>query len=395
MGKKWMGLLTVSCVFAASVLSVSAADYENAELWEMAPESLVEWEGRDEGTTIADYFDFGSDGFDIGAFTESGLGEGTIQYWTNYAFYTDPMAEEVVSYWADLGVVKEVHDADDPENMWASYVPAEGLEEGNEALYPVVFVWHGNTNSIWVAETFGFAQLGAEEGYITIIPEASNGDNAIEEFDRIMTWLTDNGYPIDESRVYCCGFSKGGYVVQNLANAYPTRIAGITAGGNIAHTPEGHDEWITFTEEEIAALADTRMPFLDYSGTFDSNNYPLSEASHMDEPEEKIAGFNLWLAATGAIGEELTLEASEEISETSDDIVRQLIGIDFAETEIRELDDTDYYIGSFQNEDGATVYEWVCIEGQMHWPAPSMPSICWEFLSQFSRDVETGELICS
>jgi poly(3-hydroxybutyrate) depolymerase len=303
------------------------------------------------------------------------------------------MADEVVDYWKNLGIVKEVHDSDVPENAWASYVPSAGLEEGNEEKYPVVFVWHGNTNSIWVTETYGFAQLGAQEGYITIIPEASNGDNAIEEFDRIMTYLKEQNYPIDESRVYCCGFSKGGYVVQNLANAYPTRIAGITAGGNIAHTPDGHEEWITFTDEQIAALGETEMPFMDYSGTFDSNNYPLNVASHMDQPEEKIEGFNLWLNATGAVGDELTLEESQNLTENSDDIVKQLIGIDFTDTEIRELDDTNYYIGTFQNEAGATVYEWVTIEGQMHWPAPSMPELCWEFLSAFSRNVETGELI--
>lgn len=393
--KKVIPFLFAGCM----VMSSSAFAYENEELWDAELENFVTYEGKEAIMSVKDYLNFGSEGFDVEAYAASGLGEGTIQNWTNYVAYTDPMDENVVKYWADLGITKELHNADTPESAWASYVPSAGLEEGSETKYPVLFVWHGNTNSIWVAETFGFAQYGADGAkYITVIPEASNGYTAIEEFDRILTELKEN-YPIDESRIYACGFSKGGYVVQNLANAYPEVLAGVASGGNVAHSPnawtpgEVEGEWVTFTDEEIAALAEKNMPFMDYSGTFDSNNYPISVASHMDDPEEKIAGYNLWLNATGAVGEELTIEKSEEITANSDDVVEQHIGIDFTNTEVRVLNDTNYYIGTFQNEGGATVYEWVCIEGQMHWPAPSMPALVWEFFSQFSRDTETGELV--
>ena len=87
------------------------------------------------------------------------------------------------------------------------------------------------------------------------------------------------------------------------------------------------------------------------------------------------------------------MEHSLELSESSDDVTKKLTGIDFTTTETRALDGTQYDIGTFQNEDGIPVFEGFLVEGQMHWPAPSAAEVCWEFLSRFSRDLETGALI--
>lgn len=380
---------TKELVYVGENPEVEKIDYEKKDLWTKDSSNYVTFEGKDDSvTTTKQYLNYGSEKLDMDVYLNSELGKNEIELFENYINYTDPMDEEVLAYWENLGVRKEMHDEETPESMWAAYVPEE-VEEGEQL--PVVFVFHGNTNSVWVSETYGFAQYGAEARYITIIPEASNGDTAVDEFDRIMTYLKENDYPIDESRVYATGFSKGGYSSQNLANTYPNRIAAIAIGGNPAVTSEGF--LAKFTPEQMEVLTEVTMPIMDYAGYYDFNLYPLNEKSKLEPAEEKIDGLNFWLKASGAVAEELTMEHSKELSETSEDITKKLTGVDFTKTEVRELDGTKYNIGTFQNEDGVTVFEGLIIEQQMHWPAPSSAELCWEFLSQFSRDTETGELI--
>ena len=62
-----------------------------------------------------------------------------------------------------------------------------------------------------MTETYGYAQLAAQEGFIVVSPWANNKDpdTLAMDMDWIMEKLKAN-YPIDESRVYGAGFSLGG-----------------------------------------------------------------------------------------------------------------------------------------------------------------------------------------
>lgn len=392
MKKRKIIISILTAFFAISATASSAfaeKTYENKELWTKTSTNFVEYEGKEaDVTTLKQYLDYGSDLLDMDAYVNSELGENEIKNFVTYMNYTDPMDKGVTAYWEEKGIRKEMHDSDTPESAWTAYIP-ENVKKGSSL--PVLFVLHGHTNSIWVAETYGFAQYGAEKGYITIIPEAKDGDTIVDEFDRIMTYLKKNNYDIDESKVYATGFSKGGYSAQNLANAYPKRIAAIAIGGNPACTEEGFDAH--FTKDQMNTLIKTTMPLLDYGGTFDTNCFPLNEESNLEPAEKKIEGFNLWRKATGAISDELTMEESKELSASSEDVTKKLTGINYTKTENIKLDGTNYDIGTFQNEDGVTVLEGIVIEGQMHWPAPSSAKLCWDFLSQFGRNTETGALI--
>lgn len=385
--KKRLAMLMAGCLMLSGAMAANAEE-QTDDIWYQSVENLAVWENS-ESEDLYSYLDFGKETFDMEAYVGTELAANLIKNFNNYANYSDPMADEVVTYWEELGVKKELHDSDVAEQTWASYVPVEAFEEENETLYPVLFVMHGHGNSVWVTETYGFAQYGAEMDYITIIPEASDGDNLVAEFDRIMEYLQENGYPIDESRVYAASFSKGGYCVQNLAAARPDKIAAIAVGGNAPHTENGKD--MSATAEELGALEN--MPMIVYSGDYDQNCFPVNEDSTLETADEKVAGYNLWISITGSDATEITLEESKELTASSEVEIEKLTGLTFSNTEVRELDGTNYHIGTFQNTDGVTTYEFVCIEGQMHWVAPSMPEICWEFLTQFSRDTETGALV--
>lgn len=382
--------LAVSCSMLAGMGMVSFAeetyDYENKDLWYQESDSFTWTDAK----TAFVHNNMACEGFDMEAYVNTKLAEGVINNMYYFLNYTDQMDPDVVSYWESMGVKKELHDADDEKRNWASYTPLSAYEEENkDRKYPVVFVLHGNNNPIWIAETWGFAQYGAEQEYITVIPWADNGDAIVEEFGRILEELEEN-YPIDTSRIYVSGFSKGARSSQEVAVAYPDTVAAIAAGGQFLNGSEA--EFGNYTAEQVEGLREKKMPILQYSGTFDSSKvYPMSIEGKGATVEEKITGFNQWIPAAGIDDYTLTLEDSLALA-NDEDIVKQKLGIDCETTEVVTLD-TDYYIGSFQDDEGVTTLEFIAVEGEPHWPSQYMASFAWDFFEQFSRDTETGELI--
>lgn len=96
---------------------------------------------------------------------------------------------------------------------------------------------------------------------------------------------------------------------------------------------------------------------------------------------------------TGVASREFTLAQCQQVIADTGDVVRSTLGVDCTSTEIRELKDAQYYIGSFFNESGTCMMRLVAINEQQHWPTDGIASIVWEFFAQFSRDLETGGLI--
>ena len=75
---------------------------------------------------------------------------------------------------------------------------------------------------------------------------------------------------------------------------------------------------------------------------------------------------------------------------------RKFTGLKFDsrnQTEVRQYDGQNYYIGSYYNEAGICTFRAVSVEGAPHWPMPSEAKVVWEFFSQFSRDKDTNELV--
>ena len=56
-------------------------------------------------------------------------------------------------------------------------------------------------------------------------------------------------------------------------------------------------------------------------------------------------------------------------------------------------EDTTYYFGEYCTEDGQSMYRVAIAENGTHWHSPSYPELIWDYVSQFSRNTETGELV--
>ena len=51
-----------------------------------------------------------------------------------------------------------------------------------------------------------------------------------------------------------------------------------------------------------------------------------------------------------------------------------------------------HFIGDCVNDAGDNLARFVCVGKSAHWPSMALAEITWEFISRFSRDIETGEI---
>ncbi len=103
---------------------------------------------------------------------------------------------------------------------------------------------------------------GTEVPGIVIAPQAPGGWDA-DKVMEVVDYVLKNNPNADESRIYVCGMSLGGYGTMEIAGKYPDRIAAAVAicgGGNVA---------------EAANLA--KVPISLYHGTAD-RIVPISES---------------------------------------------------------------------------------------------------------------------
>lgn len=383
-GKKRLvsAVLASAMVLGMSTMSVCAYEYNNKYLWYLPTQSFS-WDDYDALWEHHKAMGYGED-FDIEGLIDSELGESLVKNMEYFLKGYGEMDQEVIEHWKNMGIKKELHDSDDADRVWSSYTPMEAYDpENSEKEYPVLFVYHGNNNPLFIAEAYGFAQLAAKEGYICVMPWAANGTIADSETDRILEVLKEE-YPIDESRIYGAGFSLGGRTVVAEAIRTPGRFAAINVGGQ--HLAGVKDIEDFYSDEQWAAVKD--LPVIQMSGTEEMNmKFPYGI-----QGEIQIDAINKWFEVDG-IDHEVSLEMCEELVNSSDSIVEQKLGLAFDEESVQYLDGTQYYTGDFFDEDGINMMRIVAIEGLIHWPSGSFAQVAWDFMSQYARDTETGELI--
>ena len=348
--------------------------YEGIEFWDVEQEAMGGMTQRDIMTMMA------KPDTDMDAFVHSYLGEWTLGSFQLTAFGTIDNPE-VANYWEAKGMVHEAHDVDDADHQWASLVPAD-LEEGK--AYPLLFVWHGNNNSILLAESYGFSEAAAQKDWIVVFPWAANDDEYLAEFDRILAFMVEN-YPVDVARIYTTGFSKGGRVSAHLALERADVLAAAAPCGTTAaasfYNPDGSELPLSGPEELTAAdfeAATGLTPVQFFGGEHDVFGAMPYDADY------KIAGVNGWLGLQGNDNTQ-SLEASKGLLVSAENETEQSIGLSFDQTDVIEQDGMTYHVGSYLDADGNATVRIVECDGAIHWPTPYMGQIALDFMEQFSR----------
>ncbi len=382
-GKKFFAMLLSIVLLALLATPIAQAaeeyDYPNKYLWYLPTDSFT-W---DTYYSLYDHHKgMGVAGFDAEAMVNSPLGESMVKDVFNFLTYTDEMHPAVVQSFADKGIKKELFNADNPDHKYAIYTPLSASKPENaNKQYPVLFVYHGNNNPIYFVETWGYAQMVAEEEFICVIPWATNGTTLDTDMEEIWGNLQEN-YRMDESRVYATGFSLGGRSTVLQATRTPNRFAAVGVGGqhmagsNSANSPIPDAQW--------AAMKD--VPVLQMAGTMDRNNhFPYAKSAMY------TTSLNNWFTLNG-IDRSFTQAQCKTISTTSTNLVERKLGLTADQTYIQQFDGTQYYTGDYYNDDGINMMRIVAIEGLPHWLSGSFSRIMWDFMSQYSKDPVTGKM---
>lgn len=316
----------------------------------------------------------GSEGFDVEKFINSEMGEAIMAMIKNELViyggdkWNHP---DMIQYWTDRGVIKEIHNIEDAKHTWITYVPDYMKEEGNTKKYPVVFSAHGGGGTLFEAENHGFVNICHEKGFIAVAPENENSNPAfsVSNLKPLLDEMEKLGYPIDRSRVYYTGMSAGGSASLYVGLKESKLVAAIAAHSSPAPLDNTSDRYSGLITEEMFNTG-TQVPMWLAVGEFDFGQLPLSEGT--------IAGLNKWLAMNGC----------SKTSATRDN----LIGITADSVNVKELYGVDYTYADFYDKQGVKMNKIIGIQGHPHWVSPNFAESAWEFMSRFSRS-ENGKLI--
>lgn len=330
--------------------------------------------------------------------------------------------DEVLAYWAEKGLVKQMHDVTEQEHTkWASYLPKSYVDDPNNGrTYPLLFVMHGSGNPIFLAETYGYTHIAAREELIVIIPE----DETPENMDKLFAYAKEH-YPVDWTRVYMVGYSLGGYMTGRHAMRWPERFAAVGIGGMLfangwaVPQVQAGKVWPgeTITPEMVQRAAQYKIPACVCMGEKEvlgllpvTKDEPVSQwEEHLAEEENKRTGgeaepevqdridlsgtnkiqsVNNWRIANGC--KPIEESAVRKAATLTADIVEEKLGFPCEKTSVIVREHRSHFVGDSVSEDGETYFRMIAMGKSPHWPSQALAELTWEFISQFALDPETG-----
>lgn len=368
---------------------------------------------------------------DLQAMIDGGYMEALEEMMESILMNLDDHSPEVIAYWAKHGMVKEFHGentpfswteyaaktgyewkanpVDAPQNnqrRWNSFVPVSAFDPANkDRKYPVIFMLHGGFNPISVIDGWGLPLEAAKREFIVIAPSI--------ELDDVLEDILEEAkalYPIDESRVYVCGFSYGGFMSNYLGNKRPDLFAAVCPCGapisdGYCEKAFGPEPQPPFDGKARAEQMGTYMPVMNIYGNLDGFRFPLYDAKafnprimNRDElpsaTKTYVDGLNHWIRVNK--GQEIDLDAVMALKGREDVSPEEKnMGLPLA-PECRHTvvaDGITNYIADFPSEDGIVRTRLMCEMNMPHWPTPEMARQILDFCSHFSRDRKTGESI--
>jgi pimeloyl-ACP methyl ester carboxylesterase len=369
----------------------------------------------------------GREDIDLEKFRSCGAGAAVAQMMENTVLRPDEHDPASVAYWAKKGMVKEFHGEDKPmdwaeycsrtgfeydvskaypQNLvkkWTSFVPMSAFKpENKDKKYPLAFVLHGAGNSVYTIDGWGFVDAAIEREWIIIAPSLELDEVILEILEEVKSL-----YPVDESRVYVCGFSYGSMNTNILSLKHPDVFAAAAPCGGFLTDgmfrpgprprrgrPEGAPLMPEYTEPMFlfdgSGMPEKgiKMPAMSVIGNKDGYQFPINESPNR---EMMVSNLNLWARINGAA--EIDPAALEGFSGSSEE--ENLLGIPLAGGcgAMKHADGIDYAIGDLKDSDGITMVRIVCEDNVPHWPTPELSRLVFEFFSHFSRDPKTHKSV--
>lgn len=161
----------------------------------------------------------------------------------------------------------------------------------------------------------------------------------------------------------------------------------ISVGGQpLAGTRSADDP---IPDEKWAKLND--LPVIQMCGSQEQNAQMPYGYNRVIGGELQVESLNKWFEING-VNKEFTLEECLDLAQNSSDPIERALGLIGDDSYIQYLDGTNYYTADFFNEEEVNMVKIINIEGLPHWVSGSYASVVWEYVSQFSKNPDTGEL---
>jgi len=312
----------------------------------------------------------------------------------------DPMSPEILSYWKQRGLKKErIWGGPEHWNYWVIFTPLSAFRpENKDRTYPLVFGIHGGFagefegESVFVAESTGYARKAAEEEFILAMPE----DHDTPAIMALYYHMIEH-YPVDPSRVYLTGFSAGGDRSCRAALRHPELFAGILVGAGLPFN-------LIDDPKEIENAEKYKIPLITVGCLADKGNHtPFYCSRKPDNPvPEFIArlltgeGKIMWINRFFRINhiDTHTLEENMEYTQTKGTEAEKRIGLIAHRSKTWKWAEKVHYCLDYTDKDGIDIVRYIFIEDMPHFEPVNMMDLAWPYLKRFSRNPD-GSLNCS
>ena len=264
-------------------------------------------------------------------------------------------------------------DAGEYIDVWYEYLPEEVLDgTAAEGSIPLILCNHGGGDDARVfVEEFGLLELAGQERIALVAPDHQLiGEIRGPALTAVVEYMLETYPALDASRVYATGYSMGSMATHTVANYSPTTFAAIApiAGGSPGKT-----------EEQLAVFETYDLPTFTGNSSYDTLAGVQSSGGILNESQQ--AAIVEWAAAN-------------EIDVTLDFDAYPYIGIGSGSyVEATVNDEFEIVVGTLNNEEGVPMVGTYYVKGLIHALYPEFARINWEFMSNYSRDLETGEII--
>lgn len=342
----------------------------------------------------------GNASFDVDKLLKTEYAQKMIDALEPFFLSEDPMSPEVLKYWENKGLKKEmVLGGPQRWNYWTIFTPLSAYKPENAGKkYPLVFALHGggagefDGEPIFLAESTCYAHKAAEEEFILALPEDHDTPPIMNFYD----YLVEN-YPVNRSRVYLTGYSAGSDRSVRASLRHPELFAGILVGAGVPFNLEPQ-------ENEIENAGKYKMPLVAVGCLNDKGNHtPFYSNNSVDNPmpdfiakilcaEGKISWVNNFFKLNHIPC--YSLEENKEYVQTQGTPEEKRIGVRAQRSKTWNWAGLDHLCLDYTDAEGIDSVRYVFIQGLPHYEPVDMMDIAWPFLKRFSRNIESGELIC-
>lgn len=259
-------------------------------------------------------------------------------------------------------------------DVWYEYLPEEVLDGTAPAgSIPLILANHGGGDDprVFVEEN-GFVELAGRERVAVVAPDHQLiGEVRGEALTSLVKYMLEKYPALDASRVYATGYSMGGGATYTVGYYEPSLFAAI---GPCAGSPT------PIPEEQVSNFDNCDLPTILTLTSFDSLRRLDAMEGNINEAEQEM--LTLWSSLNGIELPAYDFEAYPHLGIKGDKVVVDTVNDEFEK-------DTWY----LNNADGEPRVAFAFIKGPIHALYPEYADIVWDFMKQYSRNLETGEVV--